>query len=69
MNLDDKNLRLKLCEAYFSILEKSDNSDISLDQLCLATRTSKEEVEKMLPKNLTDLKIFFLKILISNIEK
>ena len=33
MNLGNQNLELKLCEAYFSILEMSMTSEIDLDQL------------------------------------
>ena len=33
MNLDNQNLEWKICEAYFSILEKSMISEVTLDQL------------------------------------
>ena len=69
MNLDNENLEWKLCEAYFSILEVSMSSDISIDKLCIEAKLSREEVEKMVPNNLMDLRIFFLKILISKLDR
>ena len=69
MNLDNQNLEWKLCEAYFSILEISMSSDISIDKLCIEAKIPKEEVETIIPKNLIDHKIFFLKILISKLDE
>ncbi len=68
MNLDNENLEWKLCEAYFSILDKNMTSLVSLDQLCVEAKISKDEVEKILSNNSTDYKIFFLKILISKVD-
>ena len=69
MNLGDKNLEWKLCEAYFSILEINMSSDISIDKLCTEAKIPKEEVETIIPKNLMDHRIFFLKILISKLDR
>ena len=69
MNLDNQNLEWKLCEAYFSILEISMSSDISIDKLCIEAKISKEEAEKIVPNNSLDYKYFFLKILISQLDK
>ena len=69
MNLDNQNLEWKLCEAYFSILEISMSSDISIDKLCIGAKLSRKEVEKIVPNNPMDHKIFFLKILISKLDK
>ena len=69
MNLDNQNLEWKLCEAYFSILEISMSSDISIDKLCIESKLSKEEVAKKVPNNPMDHKIFFLKILISKLDR
>ena len=69
MNLDNQNLEWKLCEAYFSILENSMSSDISIDKLCIEAKISKEEAEKIVPKNPMDHRIFFLKILISKLDR
>ena len=68
MNLN-KNLEWELCEAYFSILEMSMTSEISLDKLCTEAKTSREEVEKIVPNNPKNYRIFFLKILISKIDR
>ena len=69
MNLDNQNLEWKLCEAYFLILKTSMTSEISLDQLCIEAKISRKELEKIIPNNLTDYKIFFLKILISKLDR
>ena len=69
MNLDNQNLEWKLCEAYFSILEISMSSDISIDKLCIEAKISKEEVETIIPNNPMDYRIFFLKILISKLDR
>ena len=68
MNLDDQNLEWKLCEAYFSILEKNITSQVSFEELAMAAKISKEQVEKIVPKQSTDYRIFFLKILISKLD-
>ena len=69
MNLDNQNLEWKLCEAYFSILEISLSSDISIDKLCIEAKLSKEEVGKIVPNNSLDYRIFFLKTLISKLDR
>ena len=47
MNLDNQNLEWKICEAYFSILEKSMISEVTLDQLFIVTKIAKAELEKI----------------------
>ena len=69
MNLDNENLEWELCKAYFSILEMSMTSKISVEQLCAEAKTSRKEVEKIVPSNSMDYRIFFLKILISKLDK
>ena len=69
MNLDSQNLEWKLCDAYFSILKKNMSSQVSLDQLSIAAKISREEVEKIVSTNLIDYKVFFLKILISKLDR
>tara|TARA_B100000242_G_scaffold273706_1_gene227525 strand:- start:434 stop:1048 length:615 start_codon:yes stop_codon:yes gene_type:complete len=69
MNADNQKLEWKLCEAYFLIIEKSMTSQVNLDQLSKATKISKEVVEKIVSDNLIDNRIFFLKILISKIDR
>lgn len=69
MNLDNENLEWRLCEAYFSILEIRMSSDLTIDELCIEAKLPREEIEKIVPNNLLDLKIFFLKILISKLDR
>ena len=69
MNLDNENLEWKLCEAYFSILETSMTSEVSLDELCEVSKISLKEVNKIFSKNSMNNSNFFLKILISKIDR
>ena len=69
MHLDNENLEWKLCEAYFSILDRNMNSKVSLDQLSLEAKISKDKVKKIVSDNSIDYKIFFLKILISKVDR
>ena len=69
MNLDNENLKWKLCEAYFSILEKSMTSEVSLDELCKVSKISLEEANRIVSDNSINHDNFFLKILISKIDK
>ena len=45
MDLDNQNLEWKLCEAYFSILEMSMISEISIDQLSTVSKISINKVK------------------------
>tara|TARA_Y100001978_G_scaffold200671_1_gene217406 strand:- start:296 stop:904 length:609 start_codon:yes stop_codon:yes gene_type:complete len=69
MRLNNQNIEWELCKAYFSILEINMSSEVSLEQLITTAKVSREEVEKKVPKNLKNYKIFFLKILISKLDK
>lgn len=69
MKIDYQNLEWRLCKSYFSILEINMTSEISLDQLCNESKISKEEAEKIIPNNTLDYRFFFLKILISELDK
>ena len=69
MNKDNNNLEWKLCEAYFSILEKNMSSQVNLDQLSTITKMSREEIDEIVSNSLVDNRIFFLKILISKIDR
>ena len=69
MNLDNENLKWKLCEAYFSILEKSMTSEVSLDELCKVSKISLEEANRIVSDNSINNGNFFLKILISKIDR
>ena len=69
MNLNNENLEWKLCEAYFSILETSTTTDVSLDELCKVSQISLEEVNKIVSNNSMRNRNFFLKLLISKIDR
>ena len=69
MNLEDQNLEWRLCEAYFSILETNVPSEVSLDIICTVSKISLEEANKIVPNNLMNQRIFFLKILISKLDR
>ncbi len=69
MKTDDQNYELRLCKTYFSILEFNMKEEVSLDQLCERAKISKEEAKKIVPNNSLDYKYFFLKILISQLDK
>ena len=69
MRLDNENLEWKLCEAYFSILEKNRTSQVSLAQLSIEAKISIEEVEKLISNYSIDNEIFFLKTLISKVDR
>ena len=69
MNLENQNLEWRLCEAYFSILEKSMTSEVSLDELCKVSKISLEEANRIVSDNSINNGNFFLKILISKIDK
>ena len=65
----DQNLECKLCEAYFSILEMSMISEVSIAQLSKVSKISINEVKKIVPNNSMNYRIFFLKILISKLDR
>lgn len=69
MKTDSQNLEWRLCKSYFSILEINMTSEISLDQLCIESKISRVEAEKIIPNNTSDYRIFFLKILILELDK
>ncbi len=69
MNLENQNLEWRLCESYFSILEMSMTPEVSLDQLSITAKISREKVQEILPNNSIDYRFFFLKILISKLDE
>ena len=69
MNMDNQNLVSELCDTYFSILEITMTSEVSLDQLSSASKIPSKTIEKIVPKNSYDYRIFFLKVLISKIDR
>ena len=67
MNLTDRQLELKLCETYFSIINKTKTFNISLEELCSVSKVSYNNAIKIIPANFIE-NYFFLKILISKID-
>ena len=67
MELNDKEIELKLCETYFSILSKTFVYNITLDELCLASKIPYEKAEKIIPANFIE-SFFFLKLFISKVD-
>lgn len=69
MKIDNQNYESRLCKTYFSIVESNLTTDVTLDQICEEAKISREEAEKIVPNNSLDYKYFFLKILISQLDK
>lgn len=69
MKIDNQNYESRLCKTYFSIVESNFTTEVTLDQICEEAKISKEEAEKIVPNNSLDYKYFFLKILISQLDK
>lgn len=67
MELNDKEIELKLCETYFSILSKTSTHNITLDELCVASKISYEKAKKIIPTNFNE-DFFFLKLFISKVD-
>ena len=67
MDLTDRQLELKLCETYFSIIKKTKTFNISLEELCSESKVSYDNAIKIIPANFIE-NYFFLKILISKID-
>ena len=67
MVLTDRQLELKLCETYFSIMNKTKTLNISLEELCSVSKISYNNAVKVIPADFIE-NYFFLKILISKID-
>ena len=52
-------LKSKLCTAYFSIINASLKTEIFIEELCVKSKVSIEDAQKVLPKMQKDYKIFF----------
>ena len=68
MKTEDKDLKWKLCNTYFSMLNASNKNSINLEELCLKSKVSYDEATKIIPKNSLNNPIFFLKILIAKLD-
>ena len=51
MDLTDRQLELKLCETYFSIINKTNTFNISLEELCSVSKVSYDNAIKIIPAN------------------
>ena len=69
MKTSDQDLKWRLCDAYFSILVSSKKSSITIEDLCLQCNVSYDEVKKIIPEDSIHDKFYFLKILISRLDK
>ena len=69
MKTRDQDLKWRLCDAYFSILVSSKKSSIIIEDLCLQCNVSYDEVKKIIPEDSIHDKFYFLKILISRLDK
>ena len=67
MELNDKEIELKLCETYFSVLSKTSTHNITLDELCAASKISYEKAKKIIPTNFNE-DFFFLKLFILKVD-
>ena len=67
MELNDKEIELKLCETYFSVLSKTSTYYITLDELCVASKISYEKAKKIIPTNFNE-DFFFLKLFILKVD-
>ena len=67
MELNDKEIELKLCETYFSVLSKTSTYNITLDELCATSKISYEKAKKIIPTNFNEI-FFFLKLFISKVD-
>ena len=69
MKTSDQDLKWRLCDAYFSILVSSKKSSITIEDLCLQCNVSYDKIKKIIPEDSIHDKFYFLKILISRLDK
>ena len=69
MKTRDQDLKWRLCDAYFSILVSSKKNSIIFEDLCLQCNVSIDEAKKIIPEDSIHNNFFFLKILISRLDK
>ena len=62
-------IKLNLCEVYFSIIKKRFKTEINIDELCKLSKISMEDAEAVLPKFQRDYNVFFLKILLAKLDE
>ena len=69
MKSRDQDLKYRLCDAYFSILVSSKKNSIIFEDLCLKCNVPYDEAKKIIPEDSITNNFFFLKILISRLDK
>ncbi len=68
MKTEDKDLKWKLCNTYFSMLNASNKNSLNLEELCTKSKVSYDEATNIIPKNSFNNPIFFLKILVAKLD-
>ena len=63
------DLKLKLCKAYFSIINSSLKTEVYIEELCVESKVSIKDAQMVLPKMQKDYKIFFLKTLLLKLDQ
>ena len=59
MKNKDQDLKWKLCNTYFSILNAGNKNSITLEELCSKSKVSFEEAKKIIPKDFVHNPLFF----------
>ena len=67
MKINDQDLKLKLCEAYFSAINSTSKNSINLKELCVRINVPFDKVKTLISENSIN-SIFFLKILINKLD-
>ena len=62
MKNKDQDLKWRLCDTYFSILNAGNKNSITLEEICSKSKVSYEEARKIMPKDFVHNPFFFLKI-------
>ncbi len=68
MKNEDQDLKWKLCNTYFSILNTTNKKSITLEELCSKSKVSFADAKKIIPKDFVHNPIFFLKILVTKLD-
>ena len=68
MKNKDQDLKWKLCNTYFSILNAENKNSITLEEICSKSKVSYEEARKIIPKDFVHNPFFFLKILVTKLD-
>ncbi len=68
MKTEDNDLKWKLCNTYFSMLNASNKNSINLEELCATSKISYDNAKKIIPINSINNPFFFLTILIAKLD-